>query len=45
VPAQRAVRSTDGTSLALQRAGVYELLINVNGIPDSGDKARLAGCA
>jgi hypothetical protein len=37
------LRGTGTTSLALQRSGVYELLINVNGAPDSGDQARLAG--
>jgi hypothetical protein len=37
------VRGTVTSSLALQRTGVYELLINVNGAPDSGAQARLAG--
>ncbi|HEV7788598.1 MAG TPA: hypothetical protein VGP05_06270 [Pseudonocardia sp.] len=37
------VRGTGTSSLALQRTGVYELLINVNGAPDSGAQARLAG--
>ena len=45
VPVQLSMplRGPAGSSLALQRAGVYELLINVNGIPDSGGQARLAG--
>ncbi|HTF09470.1 MAG TPA: hypothetical protein VK659_14985, partial [Asanoa sp.] len=45
VPVQLSMplRGSAGSSLALQRAGVYELLINVNGIPDSGGQARLAG--
>jgi uncharacterized protein DUF6049 len=34
--------STTG-SLALQRSGVYELLINVNGVPEDGSQVRLAG--
>ncbi|MBO0877515.1 MAG: hypothetical protein J2P19_29400, partial [Pseudonocardia sp.] len=34
--------STTG-SLALQRSGVYELLINVNGVPEDGNQVRLAG--
>ncbi|HEX4362357.1 MAG TPA: hypothetical protein VH141_32800 [Pseudonocardia sp.] len=37
------LRGADGSSLGLQRGGVYELLINVNGTPDSGTQARLAG--
>jgi len=43
VQLQVPLRGTDGSSLALQRAGVYELLVNINGIPDSGEQARLAG--
>ncbi|HXV91878.1 MAG TPA: hypothetical protein VD813_01165, partial [Pseudonocardia sp.] len=30
------------TSLALPGPGVYELLVNVNGVPEGGDRARLA---
>lgn len=30
------------TTLALRTSGVYELLVNVNGVPGDGDRARLA---
>lgn len=36
-----ALRGAPGNSLALQRAGTYELLVNVNGVAD-GEPARLA---
>ena len=36
-----ALRGAPGSSLALQRAGTYELLVNVNGVAD-GEPARLA---
>ncbi|WP_028924304.1 DUF6049 family protein [Pseudonocardia acaciae] len=37
------LRGSTGGSLALQRSGVYELLINVNGTPEDGSQIRLAG--
>ncbi|WP_028938558.1 DUF6049 family protein [Pseudonocardia spinosispora] len=37
------LRGTETASLALQRTGIYDLLINVNGVPAGGDQARLAG--
>lgn len=36
------LQGSPDTGLALSRPGVYELLVNVNGIPDRGDRARLA---
>ncbi|MGH3613271.1 MAG: DUF6049 family protein [Pseudonocardia sp.] len=36
------LRGFAGTSLALTGNGVHELLINVNGVPRDGDRARLA---
>lgn len=38
VPLRGAAEST----LALTGTGVYELLVNVNGVPEGGDRARLA---
>jgi hypothetical protein len=35
------LRSLTGPSLAIDRPGVYPLLVNVNGTPDYGDAARL----
>lgn len=37
-----ALRGTPAQSLALSRPGVYELLLNVNGVPAGGERARLA---
>lgn len=37
------LRGSTTNSLALQRTGVYELLLNVNGAPEDGNQARLAG--
>jgi Family of unknown function (DUF6049) len=37
-----ALRGTTDDSLALDRNGVYELLVNVNGVPQGGLRARLA---
>ncbi|MHA6786057.1 DUF6049 family protein [Pseudonocardia saturnea] len=36
------LRGAPETTLALSEAGVYELLVNVNGVPGDGDRARLA---
>lgn len=36
------LRGAPDSTLALSRAGVYELLVNVNGVPGDGDRARLA---
>jgi hypothetical protein len=36
------LRGAPQTSLALSGTGVYELLVNVNGVPQGGDRARLA---
>lgn len=36
------LRGAPETTLALSTAGVYELLVNVNGVPGDGDRARLA---
>jgi hypothetical protein len=36
------LRGSPETGLALSGAGVHELLVNVNGIPAGGDRARLA---
>lgn len=36
------LRGPSGSSLALSRAGVYELLVNVNGSAGGGDRTRLA---
>jgi hypothetical protein len=36
------LRGPATTSLALTTTGVHELLVNVNGAPDGGDRARLA---
>jgi hypothetical protein len=36
------LRGSPETGLALATPGVYELLVNVNGVPDGGDRARLA---
>jgi hypothetical protein len=37
------LRGPATTSLAITHRGVYQLLINVNGIPAGGDQARLTG--
>ncbi|WP_300012736.1 DUF6049 family protein [Pseudonocardia sp.] len=37
-----SLRGAPETGLALSAPGVYELLVNVNGVPDGGDRARLA---
>lgn len=37
------LRGPETASLALARTGIYDLLINVNGVPAGGDQARLAG--
>jgi hypothetical protein len=37
------LRGSATASLALQRTGVYELLLNVNGTPRGGDQTRLVG--
>lgn len=36
------LRGAPETTLALAETGVYELLVNVNGVPGDGDRARLA---
>lgn len=36
------LRGAQETTLALSTTGVYELLVNVNGVPGDGDRARLA---
>ncbi|MCX6463358.1 MAG: DUF6049 family protein [Pseudonocardiales bacterium] len=36
------LRGAPETGLALSGTGVYELLVNVNGVPGDGDRARLA---
>ncbi|WP_433557408.1 DUF6049 family protein [Pseudonocardia xinjiangensis] len=36
------LRGAPGTSLALGSTGVHELLVNVNGVPRDGQRARLA---
>ncbi|MDN5749981.1 MAG: DUF6049 family protein, partial [Pseudonocardia sp.] len=36
------LRGAPESTLALSGPGVYELLINVNGVPEGGDRARLA---
>ncbi len=36
------LRGPSTTTLALSTVGVHELLVNVNGAPDGGDRARLA---
>ena len=36
------LRGAPETSLALASTGVHELLVNVNGVPGDGDRARLA---
>lgn len=36
------LRGAPQTGLALGATGVHELLVNVNGVPDGGDRARLA---
>ncbi|GAA3249288.1 DUF6049 family protein [Pseudonocardia petroleophila] len=36
------LRGAPETTLALAATGVYELLVNVNGVPGDGDRARLA---
>lgn len=36
------LRGAPETTLALSGPGVYELLVNVNGVPEGGDRARLA---
>ncbi|NMI02045.1 DUF6049 family protein, partial [Pseudonocardia acidicola] len=36
------LRGDANTGLALSHAGVYELLVNVNGVPQDGTRARLA---
>ncbi|MDN5933985.1 MAG: hypothetical protein L0I24_23425, partial [Pseudonocardia sp.] len=36
------LRGAPDTTLALSETGVYELLVNVNGVPGDGDRARLA---
>ncbi|MGQ0572840.1 MAG: hypothetical protein ACT4RN_01405, partial [Pseudonocardia sp.] len=42
VPVRLAVSLRAADGLALSRAGVYELLLNVNGTPAGGERARLA---
>jgi hypothetical protein len=44
MPVRLAVllRGSPDSSLALSATGVYELLVNVNGVPDGGFRARLA---
>ncbi|WP_219415952.1 murein biosynthesis integral membrane protein MurJ [Pseudonocardia nigra] len=44
LPIQLAVplRGAPETTLALSATGVHELLVNVNGVPGDGDRARLA---
>jgi hypothetical protein len=37
------LRGATTNSLALQYSGIYDLLINVNGVPDGGTQARLGG--
>ncbi|MGH3565363.1 MAG: DUF6049 family protein [Pseudonocardia sp.] len=39
------LRGLAATSLALASTGVHELLINVNGVPRDGDRARLAAAS
>ncbi len=36
------LRGAPGSSLALTSTGVYELLVNVNGVPSGAERARLA---
>lgn len=36
------LRGSDETTLALDEPGVHELLVNVNGVPEGGSRARLA---
>lgn len=42
VPVRLAVSLRAASGLALARTGVYELLLNVNGTPAGGERARLA---
>jgi hypothetical protein len=44
LPVQLSVplRGAPTAGLALDRPGVYEVLVNVNGVPDAGGRARLA---
>lgn len=42
IPVRLAVSLRAPSGLALSRTGVYELLLNVNGTPDGGERARLA---